>query len=303
VDFDGDGHLDILSGCYWSSFEDDDAKGNPQAGYIMMYKGKGTLSFDDAKPVCDENSNPLTNVKLSQDKIENYDSDKIVWQNICTRQHLVDYDGDGDLDLVNGCMEKEFFLHENKADSADAPPVFDGVGKELSIKAPDNHSDPHLADFDGDGDLDLLTGGSHGGVYISVNDGTREQPKWRAFVRLVDAVDSVAILGKTEADAAPDRASRVWTYDFNHDGKLDLLVGDTTEVVEPLPGESTDDFIKAKADYVAKYNSLTKRFENTPPKDEEAYEELKLESWTFHDTRVELFDIRSTGHVWLYLQK
>lgn len=304
MDFDGDGHLDILSGCYWSDSIEDDADGNPQAGYTMMLKGKGTLYFEKALPVSDKHNQPLTNIKLTQQQIENYDSAKIVWENICTRQHLVDYDDDGDLDLVNGCIGKKFFVHINTADSSDVLPKFEGKAIQLAITAPDSHSDPHLVDFDGDGDLDLLTGGANGGVYISINSASGSQPQWGSFVRLVDAKEDFNVLGKTDENATPDRASRVWTYDYNHDGKLDLLVGDSTEIVEPLADSTPEEFAKAKADFIKQYNRLMGKLTAArQQEDENAIESAEAEFWNFQDTRGELFDVRQTGHVWLYLQK
>jgi len=309
VDFDNDGKLDILSGCYWSqSFYDTDvdagSDGNPQAGYTMMLRGNGDLDFETATPLRDAEGEPLTNVKLSQSQIENYDSDNIVWQNICTAQHLVDYDGDGDLDLLNGCIRQEFFLHVNEADSPTSTSVFKNAAVELPIKSPDQHSDPHLADIDGDGDLDLLTGGSSGGVYLSVNSGTRTMPKWDRFVRLVDAQQTFDPLGTTSANAKPNGASRVWVYDYNQDGKPDLLVGDSTTVVDPLPNTSEQAFAQAKAQYVAKYNELMdKTIDPETQADEDKLDEANEEFWNFQDTRRQKFDVRRTGHVWLYLQK
>ena len=305
MDFDGDGELDILSGCYWSDlFSFKASKGNPQAGYTMMLRGKGDLDFEKAVPLRDADGAPLTNIKLSQDQIENYDSSNIVWQNICTSQHLADYDGDGDLDLVNGCIRNEFFLHINEADSPTSPPVFKNKAVELPIKSPDQHSDPHLADFDGDGDLDLLTGGSSGGVYLSINSGTRETPKWDSFVRLVDAKQIFDPLGTTSSNAKPDRASRVWVYDYNQDGKVDLLVGDSTTVIEPLPGTSAEAFAQAQADYLEEYNSLMeKTVDPAIQADEDKLEGAQDEFWEFQDTRKKKFAVKRTGHVWLYLQQ
>lgn len=301
MDYDRDGHLDILSGCYWSSLDDG---GNPQAGYTMMLKGQGTLSFHQAEPICDRNSQPLTNIKLSKSQIENYDRKNLDKHNICTRQHLVDYDGDGDLDLVNGCSKKAIFLHVNQALSSASLPVFEGEARKLKIESPDSHNDPHLVDFDSDGDLDLLTGGVLGGVYISINNGTRVDPKWAPFVTLVNAIDRYEILGETNGNATPYRASRVWVYDFNHDGKLDLLVGDSTEIVGPLPKCSPEEFAKTRTDYVEKVESLLAKQDDAKRRDDkEELERINGEFAKVEPLREQLFNIRQTGHVWLYLQR
>ena len=139
MDWDEDGQLDILSGCYWS--EDADA------GYIHILRGKGEMDFEKATPLLSSAEKPLQNVE----KDESVDIEE---RSICTQQHAVDYDGDGDLDLVVGCFGTKFFLYENNRDGMENLLVEKPV--ELPIEAPGGHSAPHFTDFDGDGDLSLI---------------------------------------------------------------------------------------------------------------------------------------------------
>lgn len=235
MDFNGDGIADILSGCYWSS-DDNKPQGNPQAGYFLILAGKGDMDFDKATPITNSDGQPLLSVPLTKEQEENYDSDNLEWGNLCTAQHAVDFDGDGDLDLVAGCMEDSFYAIINSAESSDLPPRFESPGELLSVRSPNQHSDPHLYDWDGDGDLDLLTGGDTGGVYISMNQGSATDPKWADFEELVEGHRRWEQTPENGAEPLPGHGSRVWVTDFNADGKPDLLVGDCTTVKSKRTG-------------------------------------------------------------------
>ncbi|MEO0741011.1 MAG: FG-GAP-like repeat-containing protein [Bacteroidota bacterium] len=73
---------------------------------------------------------------------------------------FTDLDGDGDLDLVVGSEADGFQVLRN--DGVGAAPQFTPAGT-LDVLTPDLAT-PAFADLDGDGDLDLLTGGSSGGL-------------------------------------------------------------------------------------------------------------------------------------------
>ena len=180
MDFTGDGIADILSGCYWSQ-DSDCPEGNAQAGYVYVLAGKKDGSFSEAKPVLTSEKKPLTNIPLSREKLEDYDTDNIEWGNICTAQWAVDYDADGDLDLVVGEMGSKFYLHLNSSESSKAAPVFADKPTVLNVELPDSHGDPYFVDWDGDGDLDLLSGSSSGSVFLSINEGTAAKPKLGRF--------------------------------------------------------------------------------------------------------------------------
>ncbi|MEM9996931.1 MAG: FG-GAP-like repeat-containing protein, partial [Bacteroidota bacterium] len=73
---------------------------------------------------------------------------------------FTDLDGDGDPDLVVGSEADGFQVLRNEGPGA--APQFTPAGT-LDVLTPDLAT-PAFADLDGDGDLDLLTGGSSGGV-------------------------------------------------------------------------------------------------------------------------------------------
>ena len=216
MDWNNDGHLDILSGCYWTHGAD--------GGYVQVLAGNGTLDFSSAEPVKNAAGDPLLNTQLSGDTSSGMDINQT--KTICTHQHAVDYDGDGDLDLVVGCFGPEFFLYENAGSNED---IQLQSAVELPVKSNAHHSAPHLVDWDGDGDLDLLSGSVLGGAIISENLGTRAKPQWDSFRQLI-APAHVEPSTPSERKIEPSQRTRVWATDWNRDGLLDLLVGDCASI-------------------------------------------------------------------------
>ena len=90
-------------------------------------------------------------------------------ENICTRPFAVDWDGDGHLDLVVGNFSGTFywFKGQGKGKFLPRPELIKAGDSPLTIAGA--HSDPFVIDWDGDGDLDLLSGSSNGGVQWAEN--------------------------------------------------------------------------------------------------------------------------------------
>jgi hypothetical protein len=70
-------------------------------------------------------------------------------------------------------------------------------------------SHPALADIDGDGDLDLISGHENSGVAYYRNDGTKQEPRFVPAEMLL---------------ALPPHAAPA-LIDLNGDGKLELVTG------------------------------------------------------------------------------
>jgi hypothetical protein len=300
VDWTGDGKLDILSGCYWTEGAD--------GGHIQLLAGRGGLDFAESIDLLSGEGKPLLNEALAEDESNQTSI-------ICVQQHAVDYDGDGDLDLVVGCFGQDFFFYENKG-TAEKPALVTTPQK-LALKSPDYHSAPHLVDWDGDGDLDLLSGSGNGGVLLAENTGTRTEPKWSEFQRLIPASQRSEQLLSEGTSIQPSQSTRAWATDWNGDGLLDLLVGDSASLIQPAKGLSLEEFEqKRKAHNEAlqelarkqqpimeQYMAAREKGEELPEEVTKAMQETQAEIQKLFAGQSEFQQAENTGFVWLYLQK
>ena len=182
------------------------------------------------------------------------------------------------------------------------------------IKSDDNkplkiqgaHSDPVVIDWDGDGDLDLLSGSSQGGVQWAENQGSKGQkrPTFKGFEPLI-VFDTVARRGTflSEDDlTGPTSDTRIWVDDVNGDGKLDILVGDSVALSSPAKGLSEKEARARMAEWQKEVDELmiVLRDRKASAKDRQdaskRYNDLYRQKSKY--VRQEM-----TGFVWLYVQK
>lgn len=192
MDFDGDGRTDVISGSL--------------TGELYFFRRRTGGKF--AKPV---------HVKNKHGKEINLGSASTVF--------AVDWDADGDLDLLIGRISGEVYLVKN--DSGGKRLAFGKADKLLALDKKDlGDSHPIAADWDGDGKLDLLIGHSEGGVLWCRNVGTKTHPRLAKPAELIP--DSPAPWASDDQRSPNDWGIRakICCVDWDRDGRLDILMGD-----------------------------------------------------------------------------
>jgi hypothetical protein len=287
VDVNGDGNIDVLSGCY--SRHD-----RNMAGLFQVLHGKPDGTFRKARALQGTDGEPLI-LPAGGGRDDMIDK-------ICTRPFACDLDGDGKLDIVSGNFRGTFGFFRGEGAGRFRPTAtwLEASGRPMVVQA---HSDPFLIDWDGDGDLDLLSGSSAGGAFLFPNVGAKTAPKFGAKVTLVRPTGHQR--GETQFGDAhcvgPASDTRVWAADVDGNGKLDLLVGDNVTLYFKATGID-DATARAKdAEWAKRRNELFQRYPQAG--DKEARSKWQAEYAKLNAEREKFVREQRTGFVWLFRQK
>src|SRR5688572_20212674 len=176
------------------------------AGLFQVLEGQADGSFKKAEALQGTDGKPLIIPVEGENWIDN----------ICTRPFAVDWDGDKDLDLVVGNFTGTFYLFKGEGKGRFLPAPEQLKADDHPLKIEGHHSDPFVVDWDGDGDLDLLSGSSDGGVQLAENSaGPGKPPELKAFRSLIErgpALQDGHIL-RDEELKRPTSCTRVWVDD------------------------------------------------------------------------------------------
>ena len=125
----------------------------------------------------------------------------------------MDYDADGDLDILSGSYTGEIYLFEGDGEGgfAQGRYLMNSAGGSL---AAGTSITPEARDVDADGDLDLVIGTRTDGVFVVTNVGTRAEPSWAPKPVAQKTAGGEAIQGSNAHHA-----------DWDGDGLDDLIVG------------------------------------------------------------------------------
>lgn len=287
MDLDADGNLDILSGSYSRNEQ-------PMAGLFQVLWGAPKGEFKKAAVLNGTDGKPLI-IPVGEDQQGFIES-------ICTRPTAIDWDGDGDLDLVVGNFSGKFYLFTGEGKGKFQPKAELIKVGDAPLQINGHHGDPFFVDWDGDGDLDMLSGSAQGGVQWAENSaGAKKTPQFKAFSMIIPAPAGEVLECRPDAVKEPAGSTRVWAADLNGDKKLDILVGDDIALVSPAKGLSEDDFVKRRAEWEKEINAASQDMQNQT--DEKKVAELNERFSKLYKLREEFMTEDRTGFVWVYLQK
>ncbi len=292
MDIDGDGRRDILSGSY-------SRLTNDMAGLFQVLHGKPDGTFGKAEVLNGTDGEPLI-IPVHGKPGEGED-----WiNNICTRPFAADWDLDGHLDLVVGTFPGKLFLFRGQGGGKFLPKPDEMKAGEEPLIVAGHHGDPFVIDWDNDGDLDILSGSSKGGVQWAENRAGAGNPArlepFRTLIEHGPSVESGSLL--READIkGPMTDTRIWVDDINGDGKLDILVGDRVPLDTPADGLGEAEF-KKRCDAWTKERELASG-KLQAAKDDQERTKAWLRIQELDHKRITFVKEESTGFIWLYLRK
>ena len=325
MDLNGDGYVDILSGSW--------------PGELFLFEGGPDHTFAGRKMIADKNGEIINigggiepwseggilirghaefertdkgSVAIYRGKrYESTPERRVVTTGTASTACAVDWDHDGDCDLIVGDIQGNVYLIPNEGTATayafgEAHPL-EAEGQSLRVQS---RAGPHAADWDGDGDLDLIVGADDGSVSLFRNVGSAKEPELAAATPLVPPVKRGPNRSIPE-EARRGGRSKVCVADWNGDGRADLLVGDFArqkpDLPEPTPEErAKHDRIRQELEPLQKrYSELRRKLRELPQEERHEVETERQEIYErMSALRAKLpKEYEYHGWVWLFLRK
>ncbi len=224
ADFDNDGDLDLLCGEFLDGF--------------TYFQNIGTRT------------QPLY---AAGQKLNNAAGEPLAMHLQMITPTAIDWDADGDLDLIVGDEDGRVALIENTGELRDHQPVFHSpqyFQQEADTLKFGALATPFAYDWDNDGDEDILCGNTAGSIGLFENLGTAENglPKWgepkRLEVQQVDGTRKPFRVMAGESGSIQGPAEAKWGYttlsvaDWDGDGDGDIVYNSILSKLGLLANES-----------------------------------------------------------------
>lgn len=313
MDLNGDGLKDILTGSF---------SGAPQ--WIKNTKD----GYSEPSSVVEKDGDIVMLTKYWSDEAEKWlESERSGTDGQCTSVAAVDWDHDGDMDLILGdYWDGGLFLCLNEGSATDMKfastnQVIKVGGEPIVFEG--GMGAPRVADWDGDGLFDIVMGTIRGQVVLLRNAGSQGKPDFPEMTTLVEALpgDSGSkqikrVLAEDGSPVAPGSSFHIEVVDYDRDGDLDLLVGGRSEWLtgpEKVPTEADLERAKELKEQASDAYRVFKKYRNTA-EGEEALKEIKTTDKyktllkKYHSLRKEAYAITADpvergDFLWLFRRK
>jgi len=254
-DLNGDGLRDMIANSY-------------DPGHCYLFRRLADNRFAGREELLDKSGVPVRSAPVQKQDYQSFGS---IYE-------PVDWDDDGDFDLLIGCFAGELKLRMNEGTTKRPEFAVDNIpiaaaGEPLKVTA---HLCPVVADWDGDGLWDIIAGSDDGSVTWFRNVGSKTSPAFAAGQTLVEKHDGSGynLAFWSDADVIPGIRSQIEVTDYNGDGKLDLLVGDfytAYDFKKNLSEEQKHDVRKLIAEGESLGKELRKKFKALQEEFEKRY--------------------------------